>query len=58
MTILMSAAVNRDAFPSSEAIWIQLYDVVHPKCLHDSEQLYRDRGANCRLSSSLPLKTV
>jgi len=37
--------MNRDAFPSIEAIWIQLYDVAHPTCLHGSEQLCKDQGA-------------
>ena len=44
--ILVSAAMNRDAFPSTEAVWIQLYDVVHPKYMHGSGQPYKDQGAN------------
>ena len=47
----MRVALNEDVFPSSKAIWIQLYDAVHPKCLHGSEELCKDQGANCGLSS-------
>ena len=51
VAILVRVAPNEDAFPSSEAIWIQLYDAVHPKYLHGSEQLCKDQGANWSLSS-------
>ena len=51
VAILVRVAVNEDAFPSSKVIWIQLYDAVHPKCLHGSEQLRKDQGANWGLSS-------
>ena len=51
VAVLMRVALNEDAFPSSKAVWIQLYDAVHPKCLHGSEQMCKDRGANWGLSS-------
>ena len=51
VAISVRVALNEDAFLSSKVIWIQLYDVVHPKCLHGSEQLCKDQGANLGLST-------
>ena len=51
VTILTRVVLNEDVFPSNKAIWIQLYDAVHPKCLHGSEELCKDQGANWGSSS-------
>lgn len=56
VVIFVSAAMNGGAFLSSEAIWIQLYDVIHPKCLDGLEQPCKDQEANWRSLSSLPLE--